>query len=290
MATEPDIPITQIIRQRYSCRRFMKTPIAADAQVAFQERLSLLNTGPLGSQVRFTLSAATQQDHSALRGLGTYGFIKNATGFIIGAVQPTKHGIEDFGYAMEQAVLEATVLGLGTCWLGGTFTKSSFAQKIDKQSGEIIPAVIATGYADPDGRSKDVIRRTARSDWRLPWENLFFEGNFSNPLLQISADKYAEALEMVRIGPSASNKQPWRIVRSGKLWHFYCQRTPGYGKGSFLFNLANLADVQRLDIGIAMCHFELTLREQGQAGEWVAADPLLESRDGLLEYMVTWQG
>ena len=39
-------------------------------------------------------------------------------------------------------------------------------------------------------------------------------------------------LEMVRRGPSASNKQPWRVVRAGERWHLYLQRTRGYGRAT----------------------------------------------------------
>ena len=75
------------------------------------------------------------------------------------------------------------------------------------------------------------------------------------------------------MAPSASNKQPWRVVRRGDDWHFYLQRTKGYGKGSALFAVLRLADLQRVDLGIALCHFELAARELGLAGEWVLDEP-----------------
>ena len=34
----------------------------------------------------------------------------------------------------------------GSCWLGGTFTKSRFAQLLDLGAGEIIPSVASLGY------------------------------------------------------------------------------------------------------------------------------------------------
>jgi len=37
--------------------------------------------------------------------------------------------LEDFGYLMEEAILFATGLGLGTCWLGGSFTKSGLPKR-----------------------------------------------------------------------------------------------------------------------------------------------------------------
>ncbi len=39
------------------------------------------------------------------------------------------------------------------------------------------------------------------------------------PLSREEAREYAEVLEMVRIGPSASKKQPWRNVTDGADLH-----------------------------------------------------------------------
>ena len=282
-------PITEIIQQRYSCRTYLDQPIAEDKRQQLADFLSSLRCGPLGASARFELVAATEQDRNSLRGLGTYGFIKGATGFIVGAVQPGEKNLEDYGYLMERAILFATDIGLGTCWLGGSFTQSSFAKKISATRNEKMPAVTAIGYiADPD-RSNDWIRQRAGSDHRLPWENLFFHKNFGKPLTRDEAGDYAVPLEMVRLGPSASNKQPWRIVQEGNAWHFYLQRTRGYGDG-LTFKLLRLADLQRVDMGIAMCHFELTAHELGLRGEWMIKEPDIEKPDKLTEYVASWVG
>jgi nitroreductase len=222
--------IAGVIRHRYSCRSYAPQPIEAEKRLRLQNFLDRLQTGPLGSSTRFILVSASEQESKSLRGLGTYGFIKGATGFIVGAVKNDIHSLEDYGYQMEHAILAATGLGLGTCWLGGSFTQSSFAKKIDKRLDEIVPAVTSTGYPADDSRSSDSIRRRVNADRRLPWANLFYDGVFGQPLISEEAGKFAIPLEMVRLAPSASNKQPWRIVKKGDDWHFYLQRTPNYGK------------------------------------------------------------
>ncbi len=118
-------------------------------------------------------------------------------------------------------------------------------------------------------------------------EQLFFTDTFDSPLTSETAGAYAQPLEMVRWAPSASNKQPWRIVRIDNAWHFYLQRTKGYGKGTLLFSILRLADLQRVDMGIAMCHFELTARALGLNGQWVIRDPRIEIPENT-EYTVTW--
>jgi hypothetical protein len=121
----------------------------------------------------------------------------------------------------------------------------------------------------------------------MPWSELFFERSFDRPLERQAAGEFALPLKMVRIGPSASNKQPWRIVKIGEAWHFYLRRTPGYP--SPVFNLLlNLADLQRVDMGIAMCHFDLTAKHLGLEGDWGVNDPGIALLNEHTEYIVSW--
>ncbi len=200
-----------------------------------------------------------------------------------------KTQLEDFGWLMEKIVLYATDLDLGTCWLGGAFTKSSFAQRMHAQPDEIIPAITPIGYCAPTRRPVDrLIRNRAGSDRRLPVERLFFDQQFNMALPLQAASEYALPLEMVRLAPSASNRQPWRIVRGETGWHFYLRRTPGY-RDSMLNRIFTQSDLQRVDMGIAMCHFELTARELGLTGEWLLEDPGIHLPDELTSYTATWQ-
>lgn len=277
--------IGDLVRRRYSCRAYRPEPIAADLQAAFGDFLATDPVGPFGTRGRFELVAASEGDRAALKGLGTYGFIKDAPGFIVGAVEAGPRALEDYGFLLERAILRATDLDLGTCWLGGTFTRSRFARKISLARGELMPAVAAIGHPADGNREEDGVRRRAGSDHRLAPEALFFEGTFGTPLRDGGA--YAAALEAVRWAPSASNRQPWRIVRTETGWHFFLERTRGYGKGSLVYTLMRLADLQRVDIGIAMCHFELKARENGLDGSWVVSAPSVAA-DGR-EYTATWR-
>ena len=127
-----------------------------------------------------------------------------------------------------------------------------------------------------------VIRWGAKSRTRRPREVLFFNGRFSLPLSATRAGKFARVLEMVRLAPSASNRQPWRIVRDGSTYHLFLQRTPNYS------GFTKSADLQRVDMGIAMCHFDLAAREAGFSGEWIDAEPSLDLPE-LVEYIISWK-
>ena len=172
--------------------------------------------------------------------------------------------------------------------MGGSFTKSGFAKKIGITAAETVPAVTSVGYIADYSKAEDWIRRRAGGAMRLPAEQLFFEGRFGEPIQMERVGDFATVLEMVRWGPSASNKQPWRILYVGGIWHFYLQRTQGYGKESLLGKLLGVADVQRIDMGIAMCHFELSALEMGVSGRWEVSEPAGFKLPPNTEYVVSW--
>jgi len=281
-------PVTALIERRFSCRTYRDEPIKDERRQELETYLAALQRGPFGTSLRFKLVAASERDGQTLRGLGTYGFIKNAAGFILGAVPSEgRMNLEDFGYAMEDAILWATALGLGTCWLGGTFRKSAFAARLALGDDEVMPCVTSVGR--PAGQRSLVdrlIRPTIGARHRLPWSSLFFHRRFGAPLSPAEAGPFAGPLEMVRLAPSASNKQPWRIVRDGPAWHFYLERTPGYLQGMSSYFVT--ADLQRVDMGIALCHFALAAREAGLDGGWTLDEPDLPRPGGSIEYTATW--
>jgi nitroreductase len=282
-------PVSDLIRKRFSCRTYLSNPISAAHLAALDQCIQSCQLGPLGTRSRFKIIASQEGDSHALNGLGTYGFIKNPAGFICGACQDLPGTLEDFGYLLEAILLKSTELGIGTCWLGGTFTKSRFAQAIELEEGEIIPSVASIGYpADGQAWIDRISRLYSGADRRKPWEEIFFLNSYGTALPKTIAGEYHESLEMVRFAPSASNKQPWRIVKINHKWHFYLSRTPNYPSPIFVF-LIDLADLQRIDLGIAMAHFELSSRERGLDGEWIVENPGIDLADELIEYTVTWQ-
>lgn len=280
--------IMDVIQKRYSCRTFKGDPLSAQVVELLSRSVSKNSSGPFKSVIRFQRIAGTQESMNAMKGLGTYGFIKAPSGFIVGAVKKGPFDLEDYGYAMETILLSATRIGLGTCWLGGTFTKSVFASKMEAGPDEIVPAVAAFGeIAEKSRMTEKIIRWGARASTRKPWSALFFDRSFHAILGSVEAGPYQTPLEMVRIGPSASNKQPWRIVRDFPFFHFYLQRTSGYYERNKKY--FGMADMQRIDMGIAMCHFELTCRELSLKGEWVTDDPRLTNLPELTTYVTSYR-
>jgi len=271
----------ETIRQRVSCRTY-------DGRVPDENTKEQLRAffrenarGPFGNPLRFELVDLTEAERAELKSLGTYGVIQGASLFIAGAVTRGARAMEDFGFGMERNILFATMLGLGTCWLGGTLNRAGFARKIGLEPEELMPAISPVGYpAVKKSLTDRAFRFMAKSDRRKPWTELFFEGRPGNPLVEGKSDPCGQALESVRIGPSASNRQPWRIIRQGAAFHFFLARTPGYDK------MLGEIRLQEVDMGIALCHFELAAAELGIGGSWQQAKPGFDS--GTWEYVVSW--
>jgi len=272
-----------VIRRRISVRTYAARPVEADKKRDIVDLLHSDHIGPFGNRVRFALIDFSEMERKEIRTLGTYGAISGAELYLVSTVRGGRGAMEDLGYCFEKVILAATDLGLGTCWMGGTFRRASFARRMGVSEGEVVPAVSPIGYA-ADKRSvmERLFRRFAGSDQRKPWEQLFFDGAMTTPLSKDAAGSYATALECVRLAPSASNNQPWRIIRrGGDNFHFYLKRTPGYDK------IMKSVDLQLVDMGIALSHFGLAARESGLGGGWIQARPDLDL--GSLRYVLSWK-
>jgi len=273
-----DTAIGELIRRRRSWRTYDGRPLEDAKKSLMQAFIDNLDPPPFSSRIRMALV-----DEPAGRAgvKGTYGVIRGASTFLVGAAPQGPRGLEDFGFSFEAAILSATDLDLGTCWMGGTFSRTMFGERIGLRPGEVVPAVSPLGYrADKRGVVDSLFRFSAGSAKRKPWQELFFEGDGRTPLTAASAGAFAEPLEMVRLAPSAANKQPWRLIVDGDAVHFLLERTAGFA-GLWA------VDLQRIDMGIAMCHFELSAREAGLAGRWESRVPgLTLPRRG--EYIISW--
>jgi len=277
-----DIPSPiETIRQRVSCRTYDGRSLDDRTKEQLRAFFRENTRGPFGNPLRFELIDLTEAERAELKSLGTYGVIKGASLYMAGAVRKGARAMEDFGYGMEKNILFATTLGLGTCWLGGTLNRAGFARKIGLAAEELMPAISPVGHpAQKRSLTDRAFRFMAKSDRRKPWAELFFEGRPGNPLAKENAGALGEALEAVQIGPSASNRQPWRIVCEGTSCHFFLARTPGYDK------MLGEIRLQEVDMGIALCHFEAAARENGILGHWLAAKPAFDP--GSMEYAISW--
>lgn len=266
------------IKERISVRTYEEREIEKDDLVKLNQFIDDVNKG-MNAKVKFSIIQNNSSSDQSQK-LGTYGVIKGTNTFITAIMQNDEKDVVELGYYLEKVILYATGLGLGTCWLGGTFNRKDFENYIALGQDESLAVLIALGYRkDKQSMIETAMRFMAKSNQRKPASDLFFENDSEHSLDLNQVGDYAKVLEMVRIAPSASNKQPWRIVKHNNYYAFYCNRTPGYGIMNY--------DLQMNDIGIAKCHFELSALELGLKGRWVKQDNLTEIPS--FEYVVSWE-
>jgi hypothetical protein len=251
-----------VIPKRTSRRSYTADDLSPDIKSEIIHILDSFNRGIFENEISFQL--VSKQDVSLKKiKLGTYGFIAGAKYFIVGQTSPTKNSFIDYGYCLERIILELTNIGLGTCWLGGTFDRSEFSKAISLKPDCVIPAITPVGYATPNRSIGDrVIRAGAGSKKRKAWEELFFERTTLRPVNPDNMGDKANWLEMLRLAPSASNNQPWRILIKDKQIDLFLSRKPGYQK------IMDPIDLQMVDMGIAMCHLNLVANLHGKSSKW----------------------
>lgn len=278
MAEGPSVSVVDAIRKRRSVRTFENRPLSP----ADRERLTGYFgelTNPFGVDVRIHL--VDKQVADGGERLGTYGVVKGAGTFLGVSVPKQENALLAAGYTFESLILHATAMGLGTVWLAATFSRNGFASAMGIGADEWFPAICPVGYPAQKRSIRESLMRTAmRSAVRKPWSELFFREAFGTALTERDAGDYALCLEMVRLAPSATNAQPWRVVEKGNAYHFYETHPAGASEEE--------AAIKQVDLGIAIAHFHLTALERGLSGRFEQLPQSPVDAPERTHYRVSW--
>ncbi|MBQ8139028.1 MAG: nitroreductase [Lachnospiraceae bacterium] len=202
--------------------------------------------------------------------------ISGADTYIAGKMMHIPHAEEAFGYAFEKICLYAKSLGIGTTMIGGTMNRGAFEQALGASKDDFMPCISPLGYPAKKMSFKEtMMRKGLRADSRTAFKELFFDGSFDAPLTEETAGSLREPLEAVRLAPSAVNKQPWRLVALGDKVHFYEKRSKG-------FVSEDGSDMQKIDMGVALAHFEIAAAESGLTCSFEIADPGLSTQEDMI--------
>jgi nitroreductase len=191
--------------------------------------------------------------------IGAYGKVRGAP-FFLAFVGDTgdRYAQEKVGYSGEGIVLEATALGLGTCWVGKSFDRRIASSVVTMKKHERVIAVAAVGYTG---------EKTSFEETLLTGFGKFHKRKPVAAL--VSGMPEAEWPEWIRrsllaarLAPSAANRQPWRFLAE---------------QDSLTVSVDNLHDSlgipKRLDCGIAMLHIEIAALTCNVSGRWEFLNP-----------------
>ena len=264
--------VKEMIRKRKSVRTFNGACLKA-ADRAKLEQFIRNQTNPFAVPVTFRLLDAKEYNLSSPVIVGTELYLA-------AKVERCNHHEIAFGYSFEQVCLFAQSLGLGTVMLAASLSRAAFEKAMQVQGNEVLPAASPVGYPAQKRSIRDsLMRKGLKADERIPFEDLYFEGKYGNRLLRQNAGVWGEALEMARLAPSAGNRQPWRAVVDGEYVHFFEEKT---------LRDSVLGDIQKVDVGIALAHFDLTAQEEGYSGRFFECDPEAETPDNV-QYIISYE-
>ncbi|MBD5372349.1 MAG: hypothetical protein HDR75_03265 [Bacteroides sp.] len=175
----------------------------------------------------------------------TYGTINGASWYFLMGTDGTEESRLSLGFRMEQVVLKATSMGLGTCWIAATFRGTTFADAAGFPDDIPLKVVMPVGYPTVKLSIKEkLMRATLGSAKRKPMGDLFIVNDES---------KFYWPLEMMRLAPSSTNSQPWRAEVDSNTVYFY---------------YVNKSEASILDLGIGISHFFLAAKEKGIDGRF----------------------
>lgn len=185
--------------------------------------------------------------------IGSYGKVTGARSALVFIADGSSATCaEHCGYMGEGVVLECNALGLATCWISGSFSRSAVTAAAHLGPDEVVRAISPLGHPlrQPTATER-LLFGAAKAKRRRPLEEIA-PGSADWPQWAVAG------VESARIAPSAINRQPWRFRMED---------------GAVVVRAAGPAlplAPARLDCGIAMLHFELGARAEGCDGTWEA--------------------
>lgn len=234
--------IEKIISVRKSVRSFDSAQTLSDSVVTTLRQAFADAQSPFGGQIAVELK---KFDLTGPFKPSTYGTISGAQWFFLMGTDESEEAQLSLGFRMEQVVLKATSMGLGTCWIAATFKGTTFAEAAKFDNEIPLQVIMPVGYpAEKMSLKERLMRATLGSAKRKPFDELFVA----------AADSiFYEPLAMMRLAPSSTNSQPWRAEVVGESVYFY------YVKKS---------EASVLDLGIGLSHFYLAAKAQGLDGKF----------------------
>ena len=264
--------LLETIKGRRSVRTFDERPVSAEDRAKLKEYMNTI-VNPFGIPVEFVLLDAGENGLSS-------PVLSGESLFVAGKVSKGPYADVAFGFSLEKLVLFAWSLGIGTTIIGGTMKRELFEKAAGLGDGEMMPCMSPLGYPAAKKSVKEIMmRKGVGADNRISTDKFLFDGAWERPFAAGADAELSELAEMVRWAPSAVNKQPWRIIAKDGCFNFYLKHDKGYISDK-------VGDMQKIDIGIALCHFTAGLEEQGRTAEVFIADPKLSVPDNV-EYIAT---
>jgi nitroreductase len=230
------------IAKRLSRRAFDGRPVPAGELAELRRVGETFRPSPL---VRVEIVAKAPGD--IFTGyVGSYGSVRGAA--TVAAFIGREGSESAIGYVGEAIVLEATRLGLETCWVAGSFDRKRTSKVFRVAGDERVMSITPIGFAVKKLPADErLMRAGVRSSSRKPLSELA-PGSEGWPAWA------RDAAEAARWAPTGGNGQPQRLRMED---------------GALVVSRASKAYwTAGIDLGIVMLHAELGALHAGVSGAW----------------------
>lgn len=213
---------------RISRRAYIPELIGEEKKAALQKVIDNLRER---SGLNIKLMENGEECFGLVKSYGMFSGVKSYFALAGKADDPLLH--EKVGYFGEELVLEATRLGLGTCWVAGSYDKDATAFELAE--GETLSCVISVGEIKKNESLKEkALSGIIKTKRKTPEQ---MSKNYDT-----APDWFRKGMECVATAPSARNTQliVFEYTPDGVITE---------NTGTWTSN--------RIDHGIAQYHFEL---------------------------------
>ena len=233
--------LSDAVVTRISMRAYLPDPISPEQARQLNKSIARYNEA---AGVHIQLVCDRPEPFASLS--NSYGMLTGVRNYLVFAGPDSDPDLEEkCGYYGELVILTATAMGLGTCWVGGTYDRRSCQCHL--APGERLVCVAAIGHTPEErtGREKLIRRVTQRSSKST--------AELASGLSH-APSWFMSGIAAVQRAPSACNRQPYRFVKKRD--------------NSVQAHLTESTAFSLVDLGIAKLHFELG----AHGGTWTWGD------------------
>lgn len=233
------------IKKRHAVRTFDKDAVIPESAIEEVRQTIEATKSPFGGKIdvklhHFDLSKETPN---------TYGSVEGASWWMLVGASPEPESLLTLGFRMEQVALKLFDMGLGTNFITATFKGSSFIPAANFPPETPLTVIMPFGVPKEKFRFTEWLTHLfLRSRKRMPFSKTFpdcpRDSVFHTPL------------EMMRLAPSAYNRQSWRAHVDGNVVWFY--QVPSHNS--------------LIGVGNGLCNFYFSLKQLGHDGDFSKPD------------------
>jgi len=221
------LTLKQAIDVRISRRSYINKPLIREQVELIQNVIDSVN-----EKYNLSIQLITGNGEAFSKFSKSYGMFSGVQNYIALIGKSNDENLmEKIGLAGEEIVLNATCLGLGTCWVGGTYDKESC--KCELNEYESISCLITVGETlDKQTLKEKTMRKLIHLSTKKIEELITSDVKLPEWI--------EECMVAVQKAPSAINKQPVKFE---------------YKNGILTAFVDNPNNYQGMDLGIAKYHF-----------------------------------